>query len=67
MTNMAPTLPDDILYMICTQLWHQRDFDTLYHCSLSGKQLAVPALTNIYRYYIAPFVAGGRANIGQHA
>ena len=49
MPMMLPTLPDDILYMICTQLWHQRDFDTLYHGALAGKQLAVPALTNLYR------------------
>lgn len=47
---MPTSLPDDVLYMICTQLWHQRDFDTLYHAALAGKQLAVPALANIYRY-----------------
>jgi hypothetical protein len=47
---MAALLPDDILHIICDQLWEQRDFDTLYRCTCSGKQLAVPALASIYRY-----------------
>ena len=47
---MAALLPDDLLHMICHQLWEQRDFDTLYHCARAGKQLAVPALASIYRY-----------------
>ena len=47
---MAALLPDDILHIICEQLWEQRDFDTLYRCTCSGKQLAVPALASIYRY-----------------
>lgn len=48
--TMAALLPDDLLHMICHQLWEQRDFDTLYHCARAGKQLAVPALASIYRY-----------------
>lgn len=48
--TMASLLPDDLLHMICHQLWEQRDFDTLYHCARAGKQLAVPALASIYRY-----------------
>lgn len=48
--TMAALLPDDLLHMICHQLWEQRDFDTLYHCACAGKQLAVPALASIYRY-----------------
>ena len=47
---MAALLPDDVLHIICDQLWEQRDFDTLYRCTCSGKQLAVPALASIYRY-----------------
>ena len=47
---MATSLPDDLLHMVCDQLWEQRDFDTLYHCACSGKQLAIPALASIYRY-----------------
>jgi len=47
---MAPSLPDDILHLICIQLWHQRDFNTLYSCARSSKQLAIPALANIYRW-----------------
>lgn len=46
---MAAALPDDLLHMVCGQLWEQRDFDTLYHCACSGKQLAIPALASIYR------------------
>ena len=47
---MAALLPDDLLHMVCHQLWERRDFDTLYHCARAGKQLAVPALASIYRY-----------------
>ncbi len=47
---MAALLPDDVLHIICDQLWGERDFDTLYRCTCSGKQLAVPALASIYRY-----------------
>ena len=46
---MARTLPDDILYLLCFQLWEQRDFNTLYNCALSGRRLTVPALTHLYR------------------
>ena len=49
---MAPVLPDDILYLICTQLWQKRDFDTLYQSAISGRRLAYPALANIYRYQL---------------
>ena len=52
---MAVTLPDDILYLICTQIWELRDFNTLFNCVLTGKQLAVPALSHIYRY-CAPLI-----------
>lgn len=53
--TMAALLPDDLLHMICHQLWEQRDFDTLYHCARAGKQLAVPALASIYRMHdVAP-------------
>lgn len=46
---MAALLPDDLLHMICGELWARRDFDTLYQCARAGKQLAVPALASIYR------------------
>ncbi|MCJ1267316.1 hypothetical protein MMC22_007201 [Lobaria immixta] len=53
-------LPDDILYMICAQLWHQQDFNTLFNCACSGKQLATVALTNLYRMHdVAPVISGG--------
>lgn len=50
MKTMAPSLPDDILHLVCIQLWHQRDFHTLYNCARSSKQLAIPALANLYRW-----------------
>ncbi|KAL8737426.1 MAG: hypothetical protein Q9181_001705 [Wetmoreana brouardii] len=65
---MASSLPDDILYMICTQLWYRRDFDTLYHCALTGKQLAVPALTNIYRMHdVSPVTNRGSSDADMSA
>ncbi|MCJ1430061.1 hypothetical protein MMC29_007976 [Sticta canariensis] len=46
--------------MVCTQLWHQRDFNTLFYCACSGKQLATIALTNLYRMHdLAPVTNGG--------
>lgn len=54
---MASSLPDDLLHMICEQLWEQRDFDTLYHCTRAGKQLAVPALASIYRWDQSGFIS----------
>ncbi|KAA6412831.1 MAG: hypothetical protein FRX48_03824 [Lasallia pustulata] len=57
---MGASLPDDILHLICVQLWHQRDFDTLFNCAQAGKQLAAPALANLYRMHeVAPVTIGG--------
>ena len=47
---MVPALPDDVLHLICIQLWHQRDFNTLFSCALSCKRLAEPAVANMYRF-----------------
>ena len=47
--DMAARLPDDLLHMICGALSEQRDFNSLFQCACSGKQLAVPALASIYR------------------
>ena len=51
-TVMAIELPNDILYLICTQLSEQKDFNTLFNCALTGRQLAVPALMHLYRYCV---------------
>lgn len=48
--KMANSLPNDILFIVCSQLSQQRDFHTLLQCALTGKQLATPALTLLYRY-----------------
>lgn len=55
--EMVALLPDDLLHMICGVLWEQRDFDTLYHCACAGKQLAYPALANLYRSVLCLFSA----------
>ncbi|KAF2457816.1 hypothetical protein BDY21DRAFT_275553, partial [Lineolata rhizophorae] len=46
-----PVLPDDILHLICAELSGRRDFDTLFNCSVACKNLAVPALTHLYRFH----------------
>ena len=46
---MVPTLPDDILHLLCEELSLKRDFDTLFNCAQANRGLAVPALTNLYR------------------
>ncbi|KAI9846760.1 MAG: hypothetical protein M1837_003609 [Sclerophora amabilis] len=57
---MTVSLPDDILHMVCLELWQQRDFNTLFTCAISSKQLAPPALASLYRMHnIAPVTNGG--------
>lgn len=46
---MVPTLPDDILHLLCEELSLKPDFDTLFNCAQANRGLAVPALTNLYR------------------
>lgn len=48
--KMVVELPDDILHLLCEELADERDFDTLFACAVSGKRLAIPALTAMYRY-----------------
>ena len=45
-----PTLPDDILHVLCEELASQEQFDTLFNCACASRTLAVPALTHLYRY-----------------
>ena len=47
---MTPALPDDILHVLCEELANLRQFDTLFNCACASRVLAVPALTNLYRY-----------------
>lgn len=47
--KMVSALPDDILHVLCTELAYQQDFDTLFNCAVTGRRLAVPALTSLYR------------------
>ena len=49
-TDMTPALPDDILHVLCEELANLRQFDTLFNCACASRVLAVPALTNLYRY-----------------
>ena len=55
-------LPDDILHLLCAELAEQRDFDTLYACSVSSKRLAIPALTALYRYVYLHSAAASNAH-----
>jgi hypothetical protein len=47
---MAPALPDDILHLLCEQLGDQEQFDALFNCACASRSLAIPALSNLYRY-----------------
>jgi hypothetical protein len=47
--EMAPSLPDDILHVLCEELANLQQFDTLFNCACASRVLAVPALTNLYR------------------
>lgn len=47
---MAPALPDDILHLLCEELGAQDQFDALFNCACASRSLAIPALTNLYRY-----------------
>lgn len=49
--KMGVYLPDDILHMICNELFHGQDFPTLFNCAVSSKTLASLALPNLYRMY----------------
>ncbi|KAI9719827.1 MAG: hypothetical protein M1812_003316 [Candelaria pacifica] len=48
---MGVFLPDDILHLICLELSHLRDYNTLFQCAIAGKALAAPALANLYRMH----------------
>ncbi|MCJ1306670.1 hypothetical protein MMC25_000313 [Agyrium rufum] len=54
-------LPDDILHLICDQLWLMRDFNTLYSCALVSRSFALLAVAKLYRMQeIAPVTDRGR-------
>jgi len=47
---MVPELPDDIYHLICDTLVEHRQFGTLFNCCTANRNLAVAALTNMYKY-----------------
>jgi len=47
---MIPELPDDIYHLICDALVEHRQFGTLFNCCTANRNLAVAALTNMYKY-----------------
>ena len=49
MFTMSAQLPTDVLHLICEQLRDQSEFNTLFHCAVAAKQLAVASLPNLYR------------------
>ena len=50
-----PELPADVLFAICAQLWHDQDYDTLFHCTLASKAFAQAAVPHLYRYVLSSF------------
>lgn len=44
-----PSLPDEMLSMICQELGMDRDFGSLFRCALASKSLADPALRTMYQ------------------
>lgn len=42
-------LPLEIMSIICTYLSYEQDFKTLFSCACAGKELALVALSRIYR------------------
>ena len=51
---MTSYLPDDVIHLICVQLWHMREFNTLFSCALASKALFEGAIPNLYRYSVTP-------------
>jgi hypothetical protein len=47
---MVPDLPEDILHLICGELFKQQDFPTLFNCCSTNKTLASNAVNALYRY-----------------
>ncbi|ELR06417.1 hypothetical protein VC83_05326 [Pseudogymnoascus destructans] len=56
------SLPPDVMNMICEELANRRDFGTLFHLCLSGKQMAGGALWWLYRIHTHTSIRGGESN-----
>ncbi|KAI1739929.1 hypothetical protein F4680DRAFT_420712 [Xylaria scruposa] len=55
-----PTLPQDILLLICQELGARREFTTLYRCSLISRRVASIAVEQLYSILevMDPFIDG---------
>ncbi|TRX91260.1 hypothetical protein FHL15_007865 [Xylaria flabelliformis] len=55
-----PTLPQDILLLICQELGARREFTTLYRCSLVSRRVASIAVEQLYSILevMDPFIDG---------
>lgn len=47
---VIPSLPDEVLGMICQELGLDRDFGCLYRCAQVSRSFADPALRTMYKY-----------------
>lgn len=47
-----PTLPQDIMLLICQELGARREFTTLYRCSMVSRRIASIAVEQLYRLAI---------------
>ncbi|KAI0400340.1 hypothetical protein F4802DRAFT_497461 [Xylaria palmicola] len=56
-----PTLPQDIMLLICQELGARREFTTLYRCALVSRRVASIAVEQLYRILdvMDPFIEGG--------
>lgn len=48
-----PSLPDEMLNMVCHELGQDRDFGSLFRCALASRSLADPALRTLYQYCLS--------------
>lgn len=55
-SNGVGTLPADLFHLLSAELSNRLDFDTLYNCIASSKQIANSgAISALYRYLIWHF------------
>ncbi|KAL4979899.1 hypothetical protein BDW66DRAFT_126323 [Aspergillus desertorum] len=56
---MTVTLPSEILFMVLDYLGDERDYNSLYQCTLSSRYFTEHALSILYRIYDASPLRGG--------
>ena len=49
--TLLPSLPDEVLTLVCQELGRDRDFATLFRCAQGSRSLADPALRTLYQFH----------------